>query len=54
MPDFIKINPKDTVAVALRPIKKGTLWQGIAATQDIPQGHKMALTAMAEKDQVFK
>jgi len=54
MPDFIKIDPKDTVAVALRAIPKGTQWHGIKASQDIPQGHKMALQAMNENEQVIK
>ena len=54
MPDFIHINPKDNVAVALRPIQKGTVFAGITANSDIPQGHKMALQPMEENDQVMK
>lgn len=54
MPDFIHINPKDNVAVALRPIQKGTVFAGITANSDIPQGHKMALQSMEENDQVMK
>ncbi len=54
MPEFIRINPKDNVAVALRPIEKGTVFSGITAAVDIPQGHKMALQPMCEKDQVIK
>lgn len=54
MPDFIRIHPKDNVAVALRPIEKGTVFAGVAANMDIPQGHKMALQSMAENDQVMK
>ena len=54
MPDFISIHPKDNVAVALRPIEKGTVFAGVAANMDIPQGHKMALQSMAENDQVMK
>lgn len=54
MPDFIHINPKDNVAVALRPIEKGTAFSGVTANMDIPQGHKMALQSMAENDQVMK
>lgn len=54
MPDFIHIHPKDNVAVALRPIEKGTVFSGVTANADIPQGHKMALQPMAENDQVMK
>ena len=38
MTDFIHINPKDNVVVAM----------------DIPQGHKMTLKALSEGDQVVK
>ncbi len=58
MTDFIHINPKDNVAVALHPIQKGTVFAAdgytVAAAADIPQGHKMALTALSEGDQVIK
>ena len=54
MPDFIHIHPKDNVAVALTAIPAGTEFAGVTARADIPQGHKMALTAMAENDQVMK
>ena len=54
MPDFIHIHPKDTVAVALRAISKGTVFAGVAAGADIPQGHKMALKPVAEGEQVVK
>ncbi len=54
MPDFIHIHPSDNVAVALRPIPAGTVFEGVTATMDIPQGHKMALKALAENDQIMK
>ena len=54
MPDFIHIHPSDNVAVALHPIAGGTEFMGITAKTDIPQGHKMALKALAENDQVVK
>ncbi|MGM9548329.1 MAG: UxaA family hydrolase [Faecousia sp.] len=54
MPDFIHIHPSDNVAVALKPIPAGTVFDGITAQMDIPQGHKMALSALAENDQVIK
>ncbi len=42
MPDFIKIHPKDNVAVALR------------STERIPRGHKIALENLRENEQVIK
>ena len=54
MPDFIHIHPKDNVAVALHAIPAGTVFQGVTANVDIPQGHKMALKPLAENDQVMK
>jgi len=54
MPDFIRIHPGDNVAVALKTIPVGTVFEGIPAAAEIPQGHKMALKSMAEGDQVIK
>lgn len=54
MPDFIHIHPSDNVAVALRPIPAGTVFSGVTARADIPQGHKMALCAMESGAQVVK
>ena len=54
MPDFIRIHPDDNVAVALRAVPAGTVFAGTAAAADIPQGHKMALRAVAEGEQVVK
>ena len=58
MKTFIKINPADSVAVALVPLKKGTEIQldnsTVTLTEDIPQGHKFALTDIAEGASVIK
>ena len=54
MPDFIHIHPNDNVAVALKAIPAGTVFEGITAAAEIPQGHKMALKPLAEGDQVVK
>ncbi|WP_066720472.1 UxaA family hydrolase [Clostridium sp. Marseille-P299] len=58
MQDFIKINPKDNVAVALKDLSKGTtLLVGdvsVTLVEDIPRGHKFALTAIAEGENVIK
>lgn len=54
MPDFIQIHEKDNVAVALHPIEAGTEFKGVTASQDIPQGHKMALKPIANGEMVVK
>ena len=54
MPDFIHIHPDDNVAVALHPVPAGTEFAGICAKEDIPQGHKIAIKAIAEGEQVVK
>ena len=54
MPDFIRIHPKDNVAVALHTIAAGTEFEGVVAQTEIPQGHKMALLALEENAQVMK
>ena len=54
MPIFIQINDMDNVAVALHPAPAGTEFGGIAASEEIPQGHKMALRDIAAGDMVMK
>ena len=54
MPELIHIHPGDNVAVALKAVPAGTEFAGVWAKQDIPQGHKMALTDMGKDQQVIK
>ncbi len=54
MPDFIQIHPDDNVAVALHPVSAGTVFSGVKANTDIPQGHKMALAPISENGQIVK
>lgn len=62
MQDFIKINEKDNVIVALNPIKAGTLIAttnqmnavSVTAMEDIPAGHKMAVTSIPAGGEVVK
>ena len=54
MPDFIRIHPTDNVAVALCTIPKGTVYEGVIAREEIPQGHKMALSQVAPGENVVK
>ena len=55
----IQINPADNVIVALEPLAAGTAVAvpgvgDVAAAEDIPQGHKMAIRAIAAGDNVIK
>ena len=54
MIDFIQIHPRDTVAVALHAVPKGTAFQGVTALENIPQGHKMSLVCHKTGDPVIK
>lgn len=52
MQEFIKINREDTVAVALKPLPKGSTVETdqntVVLKEDIPQGHKFAVCQMPE------
>ena len=54
MPDFIRIHPEDTVVVALKPVPAGTIFEGVTAAEEIPQGHKMAVAPMKRDENVVK
>ena len=54
MPDFIQIHPDDNVAVALKTVPAGTVFGPVTAATRIPQGHKMALTSVAQNEQIVK
>lgn len=58
MQDFIRINREDTVAVALRPLEKGTTVTfedgSITLAEDIMQGHKFALAEIGQGEPVIK
>ena len=52
--DYIRITDSDNVAVALNPLKKGSLAAGITLTDDIPAGHKFALCDIPAGDNIIK
>ncbi|MGN1014747.1 MAG: UxaA family hydrolase [Butyricicoccus sp.] len=58
MKDFIKIHADDLVAVALRPLAAGTVIRPgsdeLVLAEDIPQGHKFALTDIPAGKPVIK
>jgi altronate hydrolase len=57
-PDAIRIADRDTVAVALRPIAAGERiavgGQTVTARQDVPPGHKIALSDAAVDEEIVK
>ncbi|MGG5359500.1 MULTISPECIES: UxaA family hydrolase [unclassified Enterococcus] len=54
----MKLNPRDSVVVALAPIAKGETLsfesEEIQVTENIPQGHKIALVPLKKDDDVIK
>ena len=58
MPAFLRINPADNVAVALEPLAVGTVLSlpegSVAAVEEIPAGHKIALCDIAEGENIIK
>ncbi len=58
MKKFIKIHPRDAVAVALQPLEKGTELdtgtEKVILAADIPQGHKFALRRIGAGEDVTK
>ena len=58
MKTYLKIHKDDNVAVALSPLKEGTTFiingQEITLKEDIPQGHKFALTTIDTDAPVIK
>ena len=58
MSRFLRINPRDNVAVALAPLSCGEhVWVDtieVVLREDVPQGHKFLLTDVPEGGQVIK
>lgn len=50
----IRLNQEDNVAVCTHRLEAGTLASGVMLRDDIPRGHKFALTAIAEGEPVLK
>ena len=51
---FIRINEKDNVAVALAAATAGEMFLDCTLASDLPLGHKMALTPIAEGEDIIK
>lgn len=58
MQEYIRINKDDNVAVALKPLDKGTVLNfgdlSVTLTEDVPQGHKVAIKPIANGGDVIK
>ena len=54
MIEYIKINPKDNVAVALTDLSKGCNYLGVTLLQDVAKGHKFALENVSKGQNVIK
>lgn len=54
MEKSIRIHPKDNVAVALTDLRAGEAAAGVTLLEDIPAGHKVALTSLHPGDKVVK
>ena len=58
MQDIIKIHQNDNVAVALKPVAKGTILSvggtEVTTAEDIPQGHKFAIKPIQAGEAVVK
>lgn len=56
--NIIYITPKDNVAVAVKPIAKGSVIDvgngAVTVIDDIPQGHKIAISAIARGENIIK
>ncbi|MBX2840078.1 MAG: altronate dehydratase family protein [Gammaproteobacteria bacterium] len=50
----IRLSEKDTVGVALRPLKVGETVDGVTVQQPISKGHKMAMTDIDAGERVYK
>ncbi len=52
---IVKIDERDNVAIAVKEIKAGTVLEdGLAAGQDIPQAHKIALCDIPQNGEVIR
>ena len=58
MPAFLRINSADNVAVALEPLSSGIMLSlpegNVTVREDIPAGHKIALSDIAEGENIIK
>ena len=54
MSKFIRITERDNVAVAIEPLCAGESHLGVTLVEDVPAGHKFALTDIPEGGNIIK
>ncbi|HEX8301765.1 altronate dehydratase family protein [Sphingomonas sp.] len=54
IPALFQIDPRDSVATALRDLGAGEIELGVTLAQPVPKGHKVAVKAVAVGDPVLK
>lgn len=55
MNTYIRIHPRDNVAIAVKAIPRGTeMMEGLVTRDDIPQGHKIALTDIPQDGEIIR
>lgn len=54
MSDFIRIDPCDNVAVALKTLPKDSAFENVSTKSELLSGHKMALTLIKKGENIIK
>jgi len=54
MSDVVRLEESDNVLVALRPLMRGTLVEGLAVAADVPAGHKIAARPIRAGEPILK
>ncbi|PSC03529.1 galactonate dehydratase [Alsobacter soli] len=53
-PRIVRLNPADTVVVAVDPVEAGAVAEGVTARARVPRGHKMATVGIPEGQPIVK
>lgn len=55
MQTFIRVHPRDNVAIAVQAMKAGqVLMPGVVTQSDVPQGHKVALSDIPQSGEIIR
>lgn len=50
----VRLDGRDNIVTAIQILEEGTVVEGVTATDRIPRGHKIAVSAIAKDEPVFK
>ena len=54
-PLYIRVSPKDNVAITVDEVKKGVeIMEGVVTSQDIPRAHKIALEDIPKDGEIIR